>query len=154
MCSSLKTQWQAGFPTQVLLWDQRTEVCSIASLSLILTLKQHIASFHLAVVSCTSSQNFLKSRENYFLKSTSKLSFHWLLRVCLCTFSLSPAVFAVQAILVGVEGDEQADGFSSCKSQDQLSGKLSEVGSWQPHGYNSCSPRNSTVSPTGEPTRR
>ncbi|KAL2303726.1 hypothetical protein Nmel_009004 [Mimus melanotis] len=43
-------------------------------------------------------------------------------------------VFAIQAILVDKQGYEQADGFSSCELQDQLSGRLSEVGSWQPNG--------------------
>lgn len=43
-------------------------------------------------------------------------------------------MFAIQAILVDVEGYEQADGFSSCELQDQLSERLSEVSSWQPNG--------------------
>ncbi|OXB66052.1 hypothetical protein ASZ78_001539 [Callipepla squamata] len=50
-----------------------------------------------------------------------------------------------QAILVDTKGYELADGFSSCKLQDQLPERLSEVGSWQPSGYNPSGLRNSTV---------
>lgn len=65
-----------------------------------------------------------------FLQLASKLRFHRLWRVCLCTFSLSTAMFAVQAILVDGKSYELADGFVSCKLQDQLPERLSEVGSW------------------------
>jgi len=54
-------------------------------------------------------------------------------------------MFAVQAILVDAKGYELADGFSSCKLQDQLPEGLSEVGSWQPSGYRPSGLRNSTV---------
>lgn len=77
---------------------------------------------------------FLEDQRENIFKSQHQSCFHWLLWVCLCAFSSSTAVFAVQAILVDVEGHAQADGFSSCKLQDQLSGRLSEVGSWQPNG--------------------
>lgn len=151
MYSSCKTEWQSVFSTEVLLWDQRKEIVCIASLLLILTLKRHICNLSSFCSFMYGVTEFLEeqSRDFFFFQLTSKLSFHRLWRVCLCTFSLSTAMFAVEAILVDVESYELADGFSSCKFQDQLSGRLSEVGSWQPNGYSPCSIRNSTVHATG-----
>lgn len=138
-CTVVVTQWQSGFSTELLLQDQRTEICSIASLSPIQTNICNLSSFN---SSGTRLTEFLEGQKKNILKSQHQsLVFVDSRRF---VYALCRLQFAVQAILVDVEGYKQADGSGSCKLQDQLSGRLSEVGSWQPNGYILCCFRNSS----------
>lgn len=86
MYCSCKTLWQSVFPTEVLQWNQRTEICSIASVTDI--------NYRATCCNLSSSSSFMyilrefleEQKNPYFLRPRSKLCFHWLLRLCLCIF--------------------------------------------------------------------